>query len=373
MNPLVRYFDNMYPEIPQQDIAEHLDKPENQDLALQHLNDTHYAGEPIKDINILQSKTTPQIPINLSFDEPEKLPLPEYPKILSEKDFIGFGKSEGASYQAYKNYKSGVDRWQKEYGNNKDALKNMIDIENQQFLSAKKDNQNRSFENYSKEDKTKKDRLWSMEQYYRPDGDYEWFVPSDKNIKLTQGRYNLGKINTAFVDNVLAASKKAGIDPLDVLAIAGRESTFGQEYGKSQQARENNTYQMLFSQWQQGRNKAMGDTPLKNHLEFLYEKGIKGIEKKITKVGYEYRVKPSVSNEEIEAQIEPKMLFEYETILKNKLKSAPLNSLERTIKMIKENKLSSYNPGDKDYPNKIAHEKQLLLKEKALMDYINKK
>lgn len=38
--------------------------------------------------------------------------------------------------------------------------------------------------------------------------------------------------------------------------------------------------------------------------------------------------------------------------------------------MIKNNQMGRYNPGDPDYQNKLRREKELLLKEKAITEYL---
>lgn len=66
---------------------------------------------------------------------------------------------------------------------------------------------------------------------YRVNNEYKDLLRLSKdNIKLTQGRYNLGKINTAVIDEVRKVSKQYGVDPMDVLAVMGRETTFGNVY-----------------------------------------------------------------------------------------------------------------------------------------------
>lgn len=372
LDKLAQHFQsNFYPDMAVEDVRAHLDNPEVLNNGMAHIAETGHDDPEIHNAAVIHSEINP-LPATPIQKLTPIIPPPQRAgenliQPLQYNDIKGY-TTEGAKYAAYENYKRGL----LEIGDD--------DISKIQYLNNRfKDGSFPTLQEAQKDAANNLEKMKNLEHYYTPNGDNEYFVPSNKTIKLTQGRYNLGKIDTALIDNIVKQSKAKGVNPLDVLAVAGRESTFANEYlnGKEhEQSRNPNDYSQIFSQWQQKQ-------PTKNLLEFLYEKGVKGINKKVVKQGYQYdfnynsdpetQNSHDVAKDSVTKSITPKMMAEYESILKNKLKTTPINSLERTIDIIKNNKLASYNPGDKDYPNKIAKEKALLLQEKALVEYIKKK
>ncbi len=74
------------------------------------------------------------------------------------------------------------------------------------------------------------------------------YIP-EKEVMLTTGRYNTGKISTNLLDSIYDSSKRTGV-PLDIaLGLAGRESTLG--IGRGFREGQDVTATDLYSNWQQ--------------------------------------------------------------------------------------------------------------------------
>lgn len=74
------------------------------------------------------------------------------------------------------------------------------------------------------------------------------YIP-EKEIMLTTGRYNTGKISTNLLDSIYNASQRTGV-PLDIaLGLAGRESTLG--IGRGFKKGKSVSGTDLYSNWQQ--------------------------------------------------------------------------------------------------------------------------
>lgn len=194
---------------------------------------------------------------------------------------------------------------------------------------------------------------------------------SDKNIPLTQGRYRTGKVNTAVLDEVTKASNKKNSDPNDLLALMARETTLGNtsfgSSGKKASKTGMTSMKELVSGWDiYGKNEPY------MFNRFLADKKVPGVKTDGAKdFGYnDFYITDSASVEKA-LKSNPKLAQEY----KNKIaKTLPVtqNAFETAIDFVKENSIQKYNPGDPDYPNKINKDKELVKKEKALQDYIQK-
>jgi hypothetical protein len=190
----------------------------------------------------------------------------------------------------------------------------------------------------------------------------QYYIPSGKQIKLTQGRYNLGKIDTGLVDEIVKKAKQYGVDPLDILSVAGRESTFAQPYGKKSR-RDSNDLTDIFSAWANSNENAS------RYRDYFGKKKHPGLSLVKDKSGWSYR--EDHTNGKSLAKYSQEDVDEYLKYLQEKEKTGPKdNALDFVAKMIKDKKLHKYNPGDPDYQNKLANEKKLLSQEKELMKYL---
>ena len=188
-------------------------------------------------------------------------------------------------------------------------------------------------------------------------------------IPLTQGRYNLGLLNKRIVDKSIDAAKKANIPVLDLLAVSGRESTFVGDIGAQKYSKlkgidkfQGLPSDFLFSNWNpsylKDKNKWIPNG-------YLANKSIPGIDVLKDQIGWFYGRNDSTVN----ANINQKTLDNYASYL-NSIKINPINTFDDVANRIKNNQMHKYNPGDPDYQNKLKKEKELLLKEPYLNEYL---
>lgn len=192
---------------------------------------------------------------------------------------------------------------------------------------------------------------------------------SNKEIPLTQGRYNTGKVNTAVLDEVIKASKKKKSDPNDLLALMGRETTLGNTSfgttGKKAKKTKTTNMKELVSGWD-----IYNDIEPYMFNRYLADKKIEGVKVDGAK-GFGYKDFYITDSAKVEKALKanPKLGKEY----KDKLDKTPLltqNAFEQAIDYVNKYGIAKYNPGDPDYKNKIAKDKKLIQKEKGLQDYI---
>jgi hypothetical protein len=275
----------------------------------------------------------------------------QLPPLRTFKDFKGKRSSPAVDYKDYLDYKWHSDRNDLESA--EDLYQRRGEWENEilgsEFL---KDPEIKAF--------TKLDRLDDV--YYDKSKENQYYIPSGKKIKLTQGRYNLGKIDTGLIDEVVKKAKQYGVDPLDILSIAGRESTFGQPYGDPSSVRRENDLTEVFSAWA---NSEANDGNFYNYFGKKKHPGLKLVK---NKSGWNYRPEDESKKTQIFTQEDVDEYLKYRQE-QEKIKSKD-NALDFVAKKIKNKELHKYNPGDPDYQNKLANEKKLLAQEKELMKYL---
>lgn len=189
--------------------------------------------------------------------------------------------------------------------------------------------------------------------------DYDY----SNSLNLTQGRYNTGKLPKELVDEMYDIAKKENIDVYDLLSVAGRESTFG--VGKNGDL----ARLEVVSGWN------LSQKYIPKTLEgFLADKQLPFITTRKKSSGYEYDINDK-SKYWNYLKSNPNVLDEYEKYLATVPKPdyGEYNSYRELARMIKDNQMNKYNPGDKDYQNKLLNEKKLLLQEKELTEYLKSK
>jgi hypothetical protein len=181
---------------------------------------------------------------------------------------------------------------------------------------------------------------------------------------LSQGKFQGVKLSKEMINDAINASKKAKINPLDLLAIMGQESTFSQSNVRGQ-FRYPDQKSMT-----SGRNTAEGYEPYK--LErFLADKGVPGISK-IKRYG-----DMSYSINDLDAvksalKKRPGLMQQYI----NKVQATPIaeeNFLDMAAKFIQKKGIKGYNPGDPNYVKDVMNSKVLLQKDPQLMKYLKSK
>lgn len=168
-------------------------------------------------------------------------------------------------------------------------------------------------------------------------------------IKFTSGRYNTGKVSTKVLDNIYDTAIEAKMNPLELLAVAGRESTFGiaRGYKKGTPISATN----LMSNWQQVQPYIVDSKLSSNYIAIINkikEKGESSLTKEDIDIINKYR------DEDKKAADSTKAITE--------------NPIVNAAKYYMSGK---YNPGDKDYHNKILKEMETLKADKAFMNWYN--
>lgn len=207
------------------------------------------------------------------------------------------------------------------------------------------------------------------EAYYKVRGKYADAEPLygySNSLNLTQGRYNTGKLPRELVQEMNSIAKIEGVDIYDLLAVAGRESTFGIGYGNELLPT------TVISGWNL-RQKYQPPT-FERHLADMklpFMTAYKDFH------GYDYRVN-NIDAYEKYLMENPQVFDKY----MKKMESTPspdygqFNAYRELARMFKKGEMHKYNPGDPDYLNKLEKEKELLRKEKELtmfLDSLNSK
>lgn len=188
---------------------------------------------------------------------------------------------------------------------------------------------------------------------------------SGTKIPLTQGRYSKGSIDSNLIDSLYETAVSEGIDPYDLFAVAGRESTFNKDRKLNGSIQDK---ALIMSAWTL-RDKYK---PI-SFEQFLADKKVPFIQSKKTKYGYKHSIADYKSANQY-LKDNPNIINEW----KSKYENTPnpdyggYDAFREVARMIKAGKMGDYNPGDPDYQNKLANEKKLLLQEKELARYINK-
>lgn len=167
------------------------------------------------------------------------------------------------------------------------------------------------------------------------------YIP-EKEIRLTTGRFNTGRISTNVLDSLLESSKRTGYPFVDALGLAARESGLGYARGHRINGSISNTD--LLSNWQQiqtvyNTNKAL------DKFNSIYDK---------------YIQKEQISNQELEFV---KQFIANEQKEHDSTKPITENVYDNALKYFESGK---YNPGDTSYMNTVRNEGKILMQDPAI-------
>jgi len=203
-------------------------------------------------------------------------------------------------------------------------------------------------------------------------------VPSGKYIKLNGGRNKLAEVDTALIDAVEAAEKRAGLKRGDLGATINRESNYGGQYGKGMNygkeiKKMGSTIDLLsMSNNYKGNDKYVGSEPLR-HFADLKAPGVKA-----TKDfhGQYYQISDKKLLDEY-IRKNPKAVEDYN----KKLRSGPTVGKKNSLDFLADDMKAvgntqkyrkQYNPGDKNYANLMEQDAKDLANEKAYNQYLDK-
>lgn len=194
-------------------------------------------------------------------------------------------------------------------------------------------------------------------------GDRDEIKLSGKRIPLTQGRFNTGFIDTALIDEAIAASTRNNASIYDVLTLMGREGG----YTKGAVGQNN------LSIMTKGHNvdEAYRPFPL---YRFLADKKVPGVG--VIGPGAFGGNEWGVTNEKAVNDYLTKnknIINEYQKMLANSKDFGEMNSLDMAIQMRKTGGIKSYNSNDKEYAEATKKDMMWLRNEKALAEYLASK
>jgi hypothetical protein len=194
--------------------------------------------------------------------------------------------------------------------------------------------------------------------------DYPKQFSEDDFLNLTQGRYKGAKVPKKIIQDIIDSGKKNNYPIGKLLALVGRESTFGSGSNKNSRERLYGGPKSLLSGWDLTENYDPYE-----YSRFLADNKVPGIKTVKDKLGYRYIW---TNNKEAEDYVQkhPQLLKKYQEKL---AATKPLNGrnyYDLAIEFLKNKGVKGYNPGDPDYENKINQEYQLLSQDPALQAYL---
>lgn len=198
-----------------------------------------------------------------------------------------------------------------------------------------------------------------------------------KTIPLSQGRFKGASIPVDMVNDAVRSAKKYNIDPMLMVSIIGRESTFGSGDEKNMRwagyspPKSGSNYATfskkgLLSGW----NVSEPYQPY-DFMRFLADKKAPGISVSKDNHGWKYKVSNQKSVDEYLDQ-NPNVYEDYTKMIKSTPRLGDMNSFDLAAKFIKEKGLSKYNPGDKTYVKDVKSDMSLLRSDPKLMSHMRK-
>lgn len=197
----------------------------------------------------------------------------------------------------------------------------------------------------------------------------DFYTDKDETIPLSEGYLRGAKLPVKLVKKAKKVGDKYGVDPLDILAIGAKESTFGyspfaeERWGSSKDHRAK-TMDFENGMSEQGiftfNDIIFGMKPIP-YPEFLYRKGDKRINPIKTFHGYEYDFDDDTA---LDIYSDDKNVKEYIKYLE-KYQPKKVDIMEEVAKRIKEKGIAAYNPGQKNYAEMVEKYKQLLMNNKT--------
>ena len=171
----------------------------------------------------------------------------------------------------------------------------------------------------------------------------------EKEIRLTTGRYNTGKISTNLLDSIYASAVRTGT-PVDVaLGLAGRESTLGIGRGFKKGQSINGTN--LMSNWQQ----IDPDIPTSKDRD------------KFNDIRAKILFHDDVSDEEYNFSAD--YIFN-DIESRQRLKPLKENPIDNALKFYQSGR---YNPGDKKHSKMVEEDAKILMSDPAIKKWAQEK
>jgi hypothetical protein len=188
-------------------------------------------------------------------------------------------------------------------------------------------------------------------------------MDAKNTVNLTAGRFNSARVNPNLVRDLYAAGKRNGVDPKLMVALAGRESTFLSQKGNYRSAIQ--TKQNAVSGWDVAESYRPYDPN-----RFLADKGVPGISVQRDRTGHRFVVNDQAA---VEAHLarHPELLNQYNQKLKQTKAIGKQDSLDMAAQFIKQKGLARYNPGDRQYSDKVMADYHTLNQDPAMQRFLS--
>jgi hypothetical protein len=187
----------------------------------------------------------------------------------------------------------------------------------------------------------------------------------DKNkVKLNTGRFTGANVSSKLIDDLAEAAKRNNIPIGQMLALAARESTFGEQKGQNFNYEKKNIYT---SGW----DVANDYTPYEA-LRFLADKKVPGVNVNKSRRSWTYDID---DENKINSYLNshPKLFDDYKKKLNSTSDIGNKNYFDLSAEFLKKKGIKGYNPGDPNYEKMFNQDYDILKQDKALMSYLKKK
>jgi hypothetical protein len=236
-------------------------------------------------------------------------------------------------------------------------------------------NQNTSTQNTKKEPAAPPKNLTPYEQLVNSYNTYNdtykqsfnklntWPKFSGETIELTNGRYKGTKVPVEYFNMLNDSARRFKLDPYTLFAIAGRESTLGQD---PRYKNRNANPMTLVSGWDVAE-------PYQPYTldRYLADQRVPGVTSSKDFHGYYYKIN---DQNQVNAYLakHPEIVNGYIKKLQSTPKLTYTNPFDLISKFIIDKGISRYNPGQKEYSKLINNEIVSLKKEKNLSNFLLK-
>jgi murein DD-endopeptidase MepM/ murein hydrolase activator NlpD len=186
-------------------------------------------------------------------------------------------------------------------------------------------------------------------------------------INLTSGRFNTASVPNYVIDAVIAAAKRQNYPVGKVLALMGRESTFGT--GAKVNIARAGKLGDLMSAWNPANE--LGYEPYAL-TRFFADNKVPGVVTNKSKHGWNYSINDQAGLENY-VNSHPELLKKYTNIINSTKTLGNLTPIDLAIMKLVKSGVKGYNPGDKLYEQMYNQDYQLLKADPALQLYLKQK
>lgn len=209
------------------------------------------------------------------------------------------------------------------------------------------------------------DAYYSFWNKYNKSNETNVYANDTNKIKLNTGRFTGANVPSTLIDDLASAANRNNIPVGQMLALAGRESTFGQDKRKKGYAHSDK------AEYVSGWNVANQYEPYSLY-RFLADKKVPGISTFKNTHGWSFLPK---DEEKIitYTKAHPELIDEYKSKIAKTLDVGDKNAYDLAAIQLKNKGVQSYNPNDPNYVKMFQKDYDSLKQDKNLMNYLQKK